>query len=172
MGTVTGASARIEGAAPRDTAGAGVAHVALWRLYTLRAGYLVLAAGLGAFVWPSALQHTTEFAVSNGVQTALLAGLGLTAVLGLRYPVKMLPLLLFEMIWKSVYLVFFALPLWRAGKIPDAMMADVSAVLWVVIFLPLIPWGYVWREFVAGRGERWRREGSVVKRVGLAGDSA
>ena len=69
--------------------------VSRFRLYTLRVCYLILAAGLGAYVWPSVVSHTSDFALQHGIQTALLAGLGLTAALGLRYPVQMLPLLLF-----------------------------------------------------------------------------
>jgi hypothetical protein len=127
----------------------------LWRLYTLRLCYLILAAGLGVFYWPSVIQHTPEFAASHGIQFSLLAGLGATALLGLRYPVKMIPLLLFELIWKIVYLSAFALPLWRAHQITDAVAADVTAVSMVVIFVPLIPWGHVWREYFMKRGDRW-----------------
>jgi hypothetical protein len=125
-------------------------------LYTLRLGYLILAAGIGLFMWPSVIVHTPEFAASSGIQQSLLAGIGLTAVLGLRYPVKMIPLLLFELIWKIIYLTFFALPLWRAHQITDAVASDIFSVAMVVIFLPLIPWGYVWREYFMKRGERWR----------------
>jgi hypothetical protein len=85
-------------------------EVSLFRLYTLRASYLVLALGLGAYIWPLVLHHTSEFAATRGIQCALLAGLGATAVLGLRYPVQMLPLLLFELVWKAIYLIAFALP--------------------------------------------------------------
>jgi hypothetical protein len=81
--------------------------------------------------------------------------LGAAAILGLRYPVKMLPLLLFELIWKSIYLVAFALPLWRAHQITEAERADISSVLMVVVLVPLIPWSYVWRHYVADRGEAW-----------------
>jgi hypothetical protein len=130
--------------------------VALWRLYTLRISYLILAVGIGLTFWPSVIQHTPEFAASRGIQFSLLAGLGLTAVLGLRYPVKMIPLLLFELIWKTIYLIFFALPLWRAHQITDAIAADIFSIAMVVIFLPLIPWGYVFREFLMKRGDRWR----------------
>ena len=55
------------------------------------------------------INHTSEVAITHGIQFGLLAGLGLTAALGLRYPVKMIPLLLFERTWKAVYLIFFAL---------------------------------------------------------------
>jgi hypothetical protein len=130
-------------------------EVPLWRLYTLRACYLILAAGLGIYYWPSVIRHTPEFAASSGIQYSLLAGLGATALLGLRYPVKMIPLLLFELIWKIVYLTAFALPLWRAHQITDAVASDIIAVSMVVVFVPLIPWGYVWREYFARRGERW-----------------
>ena len=130
-------------------------EVPLWRLYTLRVCYLILAAGLGVFMWPSVVNHTAEQAVSSGVRLSLLGGLGLCAVLGLRYPVRMIPLLLFEMIWKVVYLVAFALPLWRAGQAGLAA-EDIRAVMMVVIFIPLIPWGYVWRTYVRQSGERWK----------------
>ncbi|HUO15744.1 MAG TPA: hypothetical protein VMX38_12210 [Verrucomicrobiae bacterium] len=122
----------------------------------MRLCYLILAGGLGTFYWPTVINHTSEVAITHGIQFGLLAGLGLTAALGLRYPVKMIPLLLFERTWKAVYLIFFALPLWRTHQIADAVAEDIKAVLMVVIFLPLIPWGYVFRNYVMKRGERWR----------------
>lgn len=130
--------------------------VSLVRLYTLRAAYLLLACGLGVYYWPSVIQHTNEFAATRGVLYGLLAGLGLTAVLGLRYPVKMVPLLLFEMIWKTIYLMAFALPLWRAHQITAAAAEDIKACLMVVIFLPLIPWRHVFAEYLLKPGDRWK----------------
>src|ERR1700761_2407707 len=131
-------------------------EISLFRLYTLRLCYLILAVGLGIFMWPAVIHHTPEFAISYGVRLSLLAGLGLAAILGLRYPVEMIPLLLFELIWKAIYLTFFALPLWRAHQITDDVASDIFSVSVVVIFVPLIPWGYVWREFFMKRGDRWR----------------
>ena len=87
---------------------------------------------------------------------ALLAGLGAAAALGLRYPLQMLPLLLFELIWKAIYLIAFAMPLWSAHHINAAAAEDIKAVLMVVIFLPLIPWRYVFTHYVLKRGDRWR----------------
>lgn len=141
------------GVAAQDSPAMGVP---LWRLYTLRLSYVILSVGLGLYIWPDVLQHTAQFAGRWGIQASLLAGIGATALLGLRYPVKMIPLLLFELTWKAVFLTAFALPLWRAHQITSAERADISSVLTVVIFLPLIPWSHVWRQFVTDRGDRWR----------------
>jgi hypothetical protein len=102
------------------------------------------------------IHHTSEFAATRGIQVALLAGLGLTAALGLRYPLKMLPILLFELAWKAIYLIAFALPLWSAHQINDATAEDIKAVLMVVIFIPLIPWRYVFAHYVLKHGDRWK----------------
>jgi len=115
-----------------------------------------MAAGLGAFIWPNVIRHTNEFAATHGIQTALLAGLGLTAALGLRYPLKMLPILLFELTWKAIYLIAFALPLWSAHQINDATAEDIKSVLMVVILVPLIPWRYVFAHYVLKQGDRWK----------------
>jgi hypothetical protein len=138
------------------TSRATIPELSLFRLYALRAAYLVMAAGLGAYVWPAVIHHTNEFAAAQGVRVALLAGLGATAALGLRYPVQMLPVLLFELVWKAIYLIAFALPLWSAHQISAATAADIKAVLMVVIFIPLVPWRYVFAHYVLKRGERWK----------------
>jgi hypothetical protein len=142
--------------APEGHADAVNPEVPLWRLYTLRLCYLIMAGGLGAVVWPSVIHHTNEFAIAAAVRSSLLAGLGLTAALGLRYPVQMIPLLLFELTWKAIYLLAFALPLWSAHQINEAVAADIQAVMVVVIFIPLIPWGYVFRNYVLKRGDSLR----------------
>jgi len=152
MNSIVGSSVPGHGATAQGT----TREVSLFRLYTLRVAYLIMAAGLGAFIWPNVLHHTNEFAVTHGVQVALLAGLGLTAALGLRYPLKMLPILLFELTWKAIYLIAFALPLWSAHQINSATAEDIKAVLMVVIFIPLIPWRYVFSEYVLKHGDRWK----------------
>jgi hypothetical protein len=131
-------------------------EVSLFRLYTLRVSYLVLAVGLGLYIWPVVIHHTNEFGAAHGIQFALLAGIGATALLGFRYPVQMLPLLLFELIWKAIYLTAFALPLWSAHQIDAAAAEDMKDCLVAVIFIPLIPWRYVCAGYVLKRGDRWK----------------
>jgi hypothetical protein len=140
-------------AVPADAA---QSEISLFRLYTLRVCYFVLAAGLGTYIWPTVIHHTNELAVTGGIQVSLLAGLGATAVLGLRYPVQMIPLLIFELIWKAIYLIAFAFPLWSAHQITDAAAEDIKACLMVVIFIPLSPWRYVFAHYVARPGDRWK----------------
>lgn len=131
-------------------------ELSLPRLYMLRVAYFIMAAGIAVYFWPSVIHHTSEFAIAKGIQMALLAGLGLVAALGLRYPVQMLPILLFELTWKAIYLVAFALPLWSAHQINAATADDIKSVLMVVIFIPLIPWRYVFANYVLKHGDRWR----------------
>jgi hypothetical protein len=133
-----------------------ILEVSLFRLYTLRAAYFVMAAGLGVYIWPAVIHHTNELATTHGVQFALLAGLGAAAALGLRYPVQMLPVLLFELTWKAIYLIAFALPLWSAHGINAGTTEDIKAVLMAVIFMPLIPWRYVFANYVLKHGDRWK----------------
>jgi len=134
------------------TSSATPPEVSLLRLYTLRVAYFVMAAGIAVYFWPSVLHHSNEFAAAQGIRFALLAGLGATAALGLRYPVQMLPVLLFELVWKAIYLIAFALPMWSAHQITAAAAEDIKAVVMVVIFIPLIPWRYVFAQYVLSAG--------------------
>jgi hypothetical protein len=136
---------------------APAAELSLLRLYLLRVVYLVMAAGLAVYVWPDVISHTRELAVSSGIRVSLLAGLGAVAALGLRYPVKMLPVLIFEFVWKAIYLTAFALPLWLSHQpLADVALQDIYSVLMVLVFIPFVPWGYVISNYVTKPGERWK----------------
>ncbi len=137
---------------PADNA-AGV-EVSLFRLYVLRAAYLLLVIGLGAMVVPQLVSHELT---SRGVIPSLLGGVWVLAFLGLRYPLQMLPLLLFEFVWKAIWMVAYGLPQWSAGAGPPTFADDMFNIAFGVILMPLvIPWGYVWRHYVVAPAERWR----------------
>jgi len=67
-----------------------------------------------------------------------------------------LPVLLFEVTWKAIYLTAFAYPVWSAHLITPAMAENIKAVSMVAILLPLIPWSYVFSHYVVKRGDRWK----------------
>src|SRR5215213_2032794 len=96
-------------------------QISLARLYVLRAMYLVLVVGVGAMIVPELLSHELT---SRGVIAALLGGVWLLAFIGLRHPLEMLPLLLFELAWKILWMAFYGLPQWSAGRYPPTFAED------------------------------------------------
>ena len=126
------------------------------RLNLLRAFYLLMAVGLGLVVWPSIISHPLQPALSGPVSRSLLAAIGALSLLGLRYPIKMVPLLMFEILWKVIFLISFALPLWMADQIDPDSMENILDCLMIVILLPIIPWRHVISTYITAPGERWK----------------
>lgn len=136
-------------------------RVSTLRLALLRGMYLLISVGLAATVWPAILRWPMSAADPNSVVRALLGALALVCLLGLRYPLQMLPLLLFELAWKVIWVVT-ALPLWRSGTLGPYGSETWFACLMGVVLVPLVmPWGYVYRRYVHARGEPWRGRRSV-----------
>jgi hypothetical protein len=90
-------------------------EVSLFRLYVLRAMYLVLVVGLGAMIVPELPNHELT---SRGVIASLLGAVWLLAFLGIRYPLEILPRLMFELAWKAIWMLGYGLPQWSAGQYP------------------------------------------------------
>lgn len=128
-------------------------EVSLLRLYVLRAMYLVLVIGLGAMIVPEIVSHPLA---GRGVIASLLGAVWLLAFLGLRYPLEMLPLLLFELAWKLIWMIAYGLPQWSSGVRPPTFAEDSFNIAWGLVLLAVIPWPYVWQRFVKRPATRWR----------------
>jgi len=133
----------------------GSSSLPTWRLNVMRVGYFVMVAGLAVTKWPEFLAHE-PWELKHGTVLTMLVAMSVLALLGLRYPQRMLPILLFEVGWKLTWLGFVALPLWLDGNLTGATREQTAAVLWVTIVIAVIPWRHVVSRFVLARGDRWR----------------
>jgi len=69
---------------------------------------------------PAFLDHG-PWTLFHGVTNAMLLALVILSVVGLRDPLKMLPLLFWEIIWKASWLLAVALPAWTGGTMDAGM---------------------------------------------------
>ena len=88
-----------------------MSEVSTFRLYLLRAMYVFMVVGLAIFKLGPAILDPENLSPQDSVVISVLGAFALLAVLGIRYPLKMLPLLLFEFAWKLVWVLAFGLPL-------------------------------------------------------------
>lgn len=127
-----------------------------WRLYALRGVYLYLGLGLAVTLWPAFIQRDEPLPLMEGVVDCMLVALSVLFLVGIRYPTRMLPLLLFEAAWKLTWLATVALPLWTADRIPSSFVEMAYLLFWVAPVLIVIPWRTVAEQYLGTHGDRWR----------------
>jgi hypothetical protein len=140
-----------------------MSEVSTFRLYLLRAMYVFVALGLAIFKMAPAILHPENLSPQDSVVVSLLGGFALLAVVGIRYPLKMLPLLFFEFVWKVIWVVAFGLPLLFSGHLdPNASFGGtetlINCLLGIVLVPIVVPWGYVFKQYLKEPGARWGKQ--------------
>ena len=131
--------------------------VTLFRLYLLRAVYAFMAMGLFATIWPGILFPARLTASEDSVINALLGALALLFLAGIRYPLKLLPVLFFELLWKLIWVLGTALPLYLRDGLDQYATETLFACLLGIVLVPIaMPWRYFWQQYATASSERWR----------------
>src|SRR5215210_3973726 len=139
-----------------------ISEVSTFRLYLLRAMYAFTFVGLVLARWPEILNPPPGISHPSTVVAMFLGALSLLAVLGIRYPLQMLPLLFFELLWKVMWLVAWGLPLWSTQQLAaDSEQTLISNLVGVVLVPLAIPWGYVFKQYVKAPGDPWGKRVTV-----------
>lgn len=139
-----------------------MSDVSTFRLYLLRAMYVFTFVGLAIEKLPAFL-HPANLSPGDSVILSVLGATALLAVVGIRYPIKMMPLLFFELVWKSIWVLVFGLPRWLSGGLdPNVRFGGTEtliACLVGIVLVPLaIPWGYVVKQYVQAPGNPWGKK--------------
>jgi hypothetical protein len=139
-----------------------MSEVSTFRLYILRAMYVFTVVGLAIEKLP-ALLHPANLSPGDSVILSVLGATALLAVVGIRYPIKMLPLLFFELVWKSIWMLVFGLPRLLSGGLDPSVSfggtETLIACLVGVVLVPLVtPWGYVLKHYLKVPGARWGKK--------------
>ena len=133
-----------------------MSDVSTLRLYLLRAMYAFTFVGLVLFRWPAILNPAPGISNAGTVVAMFLGAMSLLAALGIRYPLKMLPLLFFELLWKVMWVAAWGIPLWTSQQLaPDSQETLISNIVGIVLVPLAIPWGYVVRTYLLEPGDRW-----------------
>lgn len=120
-------------------------------------------------IWPGVIDPPRDLEHARTVVRSLLAGVSVLALIGIRYPLQLLPLLLFELVWKSTWVLAFGLPRWLGGRMDAAAQQTwFDCLVTLPLFLIAIPWRYVWRHYVKQPGDRW----TTARRPGTAAEGA
>ena len=130
------------------------AEVSRVRLYVMRFVYLFNAIVIGFSSW-SELIHQREL-ISGGnpwdliysVAFSLYAAYALLFLFGVRFPLRMLPLLLLQILYKLIWLTAVGYALWSAGRLNPAATGAIKFFASIVALdLVIIPWPYVFEKY-------------------------
>ncbi|MFO1241409.1 MAG: hypothetical protein U1E64_13805 [Sphingomonadaceae bacterium] len=131
--------------------------VALWRINAMRFLFLLIAFAMGSFVWSQLLFESADWPVMRGLAKSMLAALALLSLIGIRYPLQMLPLMLYEIAWKTIWLTLIAGRAWMAGKWTPDIEGMFTECIGIVVAYFIVPWRYVWARYVVQPMEPLRR---------------
>jgi hypothetical protein len=123
----------------------------------MRVGYLGTFVAVGIDVWSELINPAKPWDPIYGVAYSFWAAYSALMVLGVRYPLAMLPLLILQLLYKSVWFIAVARPLWSAGQL-DGVARELTSVFAAALVFDLIviPWPYVIAHYVRKPGDRWR----------------
>jgi hypothetical protein len=107
--------------------------------------------GLGMILFPDTIQSILRFPpqdpVMLGACGSIFLALGLISLMGLRSPLKFAPVLLLAVVYKPIWLVAVALPLFLEGRFPFYVVTMAAIfITFIVGDLIAIPFSHLFRN--------------------------
>jgi hypothetical protein len=121
-------------------------------------GYTILGAGLsgaGMIIAPGLSQRLfgmgDQDPIFFGIAASIWFAFGVLSIFGLKAPLKFLPVLCLQLVYKSAWVVGVIVPLVVTGKLPDyAGLVIVIMVSYIIGDLIAIPFHYVFAPEKSG----------------------
>src|SRR6186713_2662487 len=124
----------------------GVARI---NIYLLRLLFLLMLIFLGKDAWGYIFTHKGPWDAAEAMNFSIWASYSVLSVFGLIHPLKMLPLILLEILYKTIWLILVAYPLWMSNQLWGSPVEGM-AFAFLLVPLPIIamPWKYAFRKYV------------------------
>jgi len=121
-------------------------------IYLLRLLYTLMFLFLTYGSWIHVTHHTGPWDPANSAAWFMWGAFGLIALIGILRPLKMLPIVLFEIVYKVAWLIVIAYPMYQRNELTGTP-ADTMAHNFMLVILPIVamPWRYFFRTYIAGK---------------------
>lgn len=148
------------------------------RLYAMRSLYLFTAVVVGFSVWPVVINQGRminggkPWDLIHGIAFSLYAAYASLMLLGVRFPMRMLPLMLLQPFYKLIWLIAVGYPLWAAGRLDPGTIGVIKFFAIVVVLdLVVIPWPYVFEKYAKAIFKLEGKRGTSAKEQASAAGS-
>jgi hypothetical protein len=122
------------------------------QVYVLKLFFLLMFLFAGKDSWTELITHKGEWNPEIAIAWCSITAYTTLSLLGVFHTLRMLPIMLFMFLYKGLWLIVVAYPLWRNGNLTGNEAED-----WVPVFMlisiPMLftPWKYVFKTYVLGK---------------------
>ena len=121
-------------------------------IYLLRLLFALVFLAVGSDSWGGILRHHGPWDPVRAAAVCMWAGYSVLSIFGVFQPLKWLPFVLFELVYKLTWLIAVAYPLWKAHALWGTPAGEIAnAFLWFPLALFAVPWRYVLETYLVGR---------------------
>jgi hypothetical protein len=118
-------------------------------IYLLRLLFLLVFVFVGYDAWSYILRHEGPWDPVRAAAYCMWGAYALLSALGILYPLRFLPLVMFEIVYKIAWLLIVAYPLWKVDALAGSPAEGMTtAFLWVILPIIAMPWTYFGRTYV------------------------
>lgn len=119
------------------------------RKYVMKALYLLTFVGVGYQAWAAIIAPEKPLETIEGIVYSFWVAYATLMALGLRYPLKMIPLLLLQLFYKAVWVLGVYLPMKNNDLITESAEGFLKICITAMLLdLFIIPWGYVYKTYL------------------------
>jgi hypothetical protein len=117
-------------------------------IHLLRLLYFLMIVFVARDSWTAILAHQGPWDPFKALAFCVWAAYSTLAILGLMNPLKLLPIVLFEIFYKSIWLAIVAYPLWTTNQLAGSPAEQMTnAFLWLPLPVLAMPWAYAYRTY-------------------------
>jgi len=118
-------------------------------IYLLRLLFILMFLFVGRTAWTHIFNYQGYDSPREMVAWSVWAAFSVLSILGIIQPLKMLPIVLLEILYKVIWLVVVAYPLWTSHQlIGSAAEPQTQTFIWVILPILAVPWKYAFETYI------------------------
>lgn len=122
--------------------------VPLINVYVMRLFFVLIFVFVSIDSWKAIITHEGPWKPLNAVAFSVWAAYSTMSFLGIIHTLRMLPIMMFMIFYKTLWLIIVAYPLWVTGQLAGSDAEGMAKVfIWVLLPAMFMPWRYIFRTY-------------------------
>jgi hypothetical protein len=118
-------------------------------IYVLRLFFALMFVFVAIDSWRIIFTHEGPWEPTKAVARCVWAAYSTLAILGIFHTLRMLPIILFMIFYKALWLIIVAYPLWIAGTLHGSPAEEMTYIFsGIIIPIIFMPWKYVFKKII------------------------